>query len=101
MQKAAEMNPNRKSKEEDLEAAMQSRVRQASMAPNEQIQEKLAHLQTFVRQLARTNEGQADLQRRSQLFGDCTPAPGESESHFYGRLRCWLDRDPIRRPDRI
>jgi hypothetical protein len=89
------MNPNRKSKEEDLEAALQSRVRQGNMPPNEQIKEKLAHLQTFVRQLARTNEGQADLQRRFQLFGDCAPVPGESESQFYGRLRCWLDRDAV------
>lgn len=92
------MNPNRKSKAEDLEAALQARVRQMTLPPDEQIREKLLHLQAFVRQLARTHEGQADLRRRTQLFGDCQPAPGESASHFYGRLRCWLDRSPLGAP---
>jgi len=91
------MNPNRKSKDQDLQAALQSRVRHGNLSPDEQVKEKLAFLQTFMSQLAKTNEGQADLRRRSQLFGDCTPAHGESESHFYGRLRCWLDRDIISR----
>jgi hypothetical protein len=92
------MNPNRKSKTEDLEAALQARIRQMNLPPDEQIREKLLHLQAFVRQLAGTHEGQADLQRRCQLFGDCLPVAGESASHFYGRLRCWLDRDPLQTP---
>lgn len=89
------MNPNRKSKDQDLQEALQSRVRHESLSSDEQIKEKLIYLQTFIRQLEQTNEGQSDLRRRSQLFGDCTAAAGESESHFYGRLRCWLDREDI------
>jgi hypothetical protein len=26
-------------------------------------------------------------------FGECKREPGEGTSHFYGRLRRWLDRD--------
>ena len=90
------MNPNRKSKTDDLEAALQARARQMTLSPDEQIREKLLHLQAIVRQLARTHEGQADLRRRSELFGECQPLAGESDSHFYGRLRCWLDKDPMK-----
>ena len=85
------MNPTRKSKVEDLEAALQARIRQKNLLPAERIREKLIDLQTFVRQLAQTDEGKADLRRRLDRFGDCKPLPEESDRHFYGKLRRWLD----------
>ena len=87
------MNPNRKTKDQDLEAVLQGRIRHKDLPADEQIKEKLGHLQAFLGQLRRTNEGQADLRRRAQLFGDCQPLARESDSHYYGRLRCWLDKD--------
>jgi len=33
------------------------------------------------------------LQHRIDRFGDCKPLPDESDRHFYGKLRRWLDGD--------
>lgn len=87
------MNRYRKSTLDDLDAARQARVRRDNMPPDDQLQEKLADLQTFVRQLANTPHGKDDLARRVQLFGDCAPAAGETQRHYYGKLRDWLDRE--------
>jgi hypothetical protein len=87
------MNPTRKTKVEDLEAALHARIRQKSLLPAERFREKLTDLRTFIHQLARTDEGKADLQRRLDRFGDCRPLPEESDRHFYGKLRRWLDYD--------
>ena len=87
------MNPTRKTKFEDLEIAREARLRQNHLLPAAQITEKLTDLLTFVRQLERTEEGKADLERRAQMFGDCMLDPNENERHFYGKLRHWLDGD--------
>jgi hypothetical protein len=87
------MNPTRKTKVEDLEAALQARIRQQDLVPAERFREKLTDLRTFIHQLARTDEGKADLQRRIDRFGDCRPLPEESDRYFYGKLRRWLDHD--------
>ncbi len=87
------MNRYRKSTAEALEAARQARVRRETLPPEAQLEQRLADLQTFVRQLANTPHGRADLARRVQLFGDCAQTPGESRRHYYGKLRDWLDRE--------
>lgn len=87
------MNPTRKTKVEDLEAAQQVRARLSNLAPDEQIREKLSNLSGFVQQLAQTDAGKADLDRRTRMFGPCKRAAGESNRDYYGRLRRWLDRD--------
>ena len=86
------MNHYRKANVEYMEAALQARIRRQNLPPEEQVQEKLADLQAFVRDLAKTPHGKADLERRVQMFGACTPEDDESPRHYYGRLRQWLDR---------
>jgi hypothetical protein len=93
LQKAIAMNPTRKTKAEDIETALQARIRQRNLSPDECIKEKLFDLQAFICHLAQTPNGKADLQRRIQLLGDCKLLTGESYRHFYGKLRHWLDRD--------
>jgi hypothetical protein len=92
-QMAITMKHNRKSNPDDLEAARQASIRQQNLPPEERIKEKLADLQKFIQQLARTPHGQADLQQRVRLLGECTQDPGESDRDFYGKLRRWLERD--------
>jgi len=92
-QNSKSMHHYRKSNVEDLAAALQARIRQENLPPEERIKEKLADLQRFIQQLARTPHGQADLQQRVQMLGECTQDPGESDRDFYGKLRRWLERD--------
>ena len=87
------MNPTRKTKVDDLETALQARIRQQNLLPNQRFREKLTDLRTFIHQLTRTDEGKAELQRRIDQYGNCTPLPEESDRHYYGKLRCWLDHD--------
>ena len=61
--------------------------------PTEQIKEKLADLQRFIQQLAHTPHGQADLQQRVRMFGECMQDACENDRDFYGKLRRWLERD--------
>ena len=55
------------------------------------IKEKLTDLQALLR-LEHTPNGKDELQRRIRLLGKCTPADGESDRQFYGKLRHWLDQ---------
>lgn len=87
------MNPTCKSKQENLEEVQQFWDRQRSLSPEEQIASKLAHLQGFIQQLEKSASGQAELSSRLKRFGECKRTAGEGTSHFYGRLRRWLDRD--------
>ena len=80
-QMAITMKHIRKPNPDDLEAARQ------------EIKEKLADLQKFIQQLARTPHGLADLQQRVCMLGECTQDPGEGDRDFYGKLRRWLERD--------
>lgn len=65
---------------------------QRRLSSIDQTESKLVQLQAFIRQLGQGADGQAELQRRSERFGDCQRMPGEITLHFYGRLRRWLDR---------
>jgi hypothetical protein len=67
---AITMKHIRKSNPDDLEAARQTRIRQQNLPAEEQIKEKLADLQKFIQQPARTPHGQADLQQRVRMLGD-------------------------------
>jgi hypothetical protein len=87
------MNHYCKPNSEDLSAARQAQIRCGNLPPDEQLALRLVDLQTFVGQLAKTPHGSAELERRIQRFGACTPTVGESQRHFYGKLRRWLDRE--------
>ncbi len=87
------MNAICKSKLVHLEEVQQFWSRQRNLTPEEQIESKLIHLQTFIAQLERTTSGQVELKSRMERFGDCKRMRGEGTSPFYGRLRRWLDRD--------
>jgi len=89
------MHHYRKPNMEDLAAAREARIRHENLPAEERIKEKLADLQKFIQQLARTPHGQADLQQRVQVFGECTQDPGESDREFYGKLRRWLERECV------
>jgi hypothetical protein len=86
------MHPTRKMKREALEATLQFRNRQKTLAVEDLIEEKLTHLQIFIRHLTRTPYGLAEIERRTTRFGDCKRIEGETSGHFYGKLRHWLDR---------
>ena len=87
------MNPTFKTKLEDVEDVQQFWTRQFNLSPKDQVESKLVHLQTFIRQLGQDSSGRAELKRRFERFGDCERMPGELTPQFYGRLRRWLDRD--------
>jgi hypothetical protein len=87
------MHPNRKMRREDLEAMLQSRIRQETLAVEDLVEEKLNRLQVFIGQLARTPHGLAEIERRAKRFGDCKQIEGETSGQFYGKLRHWIDRD--------
>jgi hypothetical protein len=86
------MNPNRYSKFEALEELQDFMVRQQTLPKSDLIEQKLIQLETFVRQLAHTPNGRAELQRRQLRYGECKPNPGESSEQYYARLRYWIDR---------
>jgi hypothetical protein len=77
---------------EALEATLQFRSRQETLAVDDLIEEKLTHLQMFIGHLTRTPHGWADIERRIKRYGDCKRIEGESSGQFYGKLRHWLDR---------
>ena len=87
------MNPRGKTKREDLETSVNYRLQLTKLLPEGLVDERLSQLQTFIRQLGNTPTGLADLQRRTERFGDCQQIESETANQFYGRLRRWLDRD--------
>ena len=64
-----------------------------NLLPERLVDERLTQLQTFIKQLANTQTGLADLRRREERFGICQRIEGETATQFYGRLRRWLDQD--------
>jgi hypothetical protein len=86
-------NPTRFSKQEDLDAMANDRHRFDNLSNVDQMHERLRQLQTFIRQLANTDQGRKDLQQRIALLGPCHSTADETPSVFYGRLRRWLDKD--------
>ena len=87
------MNPTKQSKREDLETSVNYRLQLTKLLPERLVYERLSLLQIFIGQLGDTPTGFADLRRRTERFGDCQRTEGEMATHFYGRLRRWLDRD--------
>jgi hypothetical protein len=86
------MNPNRRMHREAVDATLQFRSRQETLAVEDLIEEKLTHLQMFIGHLNRTPHGCAEIERRTKRFGDCKRNEGETSGQFYGKLRHWLDR---------
>ena len=87
------MTPTRTTKADNIEIVLQGRIRQGHLTADDLIKEKLADLQAFICHLAQTPNGKVDLQRRVQVLGKCLQVREETDRHFYGRLRLWLDRD--------
>jgi hypothetical protein len=87
------MNPTGRTRLDDLEVVQQFWKQQRNLSAREQVESKLAHLQVFISQLKQTTSGQTELRSRLKRFGDCERMAGEGTSHFYGRLRLWLDTD--------
>lgn len=85
--------PTKITKLEDLAEMIEAQRRFELLSHSDQKRERLAHLQTFVCQLAETPQGRADLERRCRLLGPCSPRNGEDATSYYGRLRHWLDDD--------
>jgi len=86
------MNLNRFSKGEGLKELEDFFSSQKDLSKEELIERKLVQLEHFVRQLADTSNGRAELDGRRTRFGECVRARGETAAEFYGRLRWWLDR---------
>ena len=87
------MNPNRRMQREAVDATLQFRNRQETLAVEELIEEKLAHLQMFIDHLTSTPHGSAEIERRIKRFGECKRSEDETSGQYYGRLRHWLDRN--------
>ena len=87
------MHRNNRLRRKALNATLQFRSWQATLAAEDLIEEKLVHLQVFIGHLAHTPHGLAEVERRPKCFGDCKRINGETSGQFYGRLRHWLDRD--------
>jgi hypothetical protein len=87
------MNITRKAHREAQELTLQYRSRQEALFDEEQIEDKLGQLLTFIGHLKRTTDGAAEIRRRVKLFGKCKRSEGETSGEFYAKLRHWLDRD--------
>ena len=66
---------------------------QEALLDAELTEDKLAQLLAFVGELEHTPEGNAELQRRVKLFGECERSEGETSTDFYAKLHHWLHRD--------
>ncbi|MGA2620877.1 MAG: hypothetical protein ABSF26_24915 [Thermoguttaceae bacterium] len=87
------MDISRKASREANEITLQYRSRRETMLEEELAEDNLTQLLTFISQLGRTPLGAAELQHRTDLFGECKRIEGETSGQFHARLRHWLDRD--------
>lgn len=87
------MHTNRKLRTEAPQATLQLKSWQETLSEKDLIEEKLVHLQVFIDHLAHTDQGLAEIERRTRCFGQCKRIDGETSGKFYARLRHWLDRD--------
>ncbi len=87
------MHTSRKATQEASEKALRHKIRRDALLADELHDDKLTQLLAFVRRLKETPPGNADLELRTRLFGECRRNEGEPSGQFYGRLRHWLDRD--------
>ena len=86
------MDRSRKENREAREKTFQYKSRQEALLDEELIEDKLAQLLAFVGELEHTPEGNAELQRRVKLFGECKRSEGETSTDFYAKLHHWLHR---------
>jgi hypothetical protein len=87
------MDRSRKETREGRETTFQYKSRQEALLDAELTEDKLAQLLAFVGELEHTSEGNAELQRRVKLFGECGRSEGETSTDFYAKLHHWLHRD--------
>jgi hypothetical protein len=94
------MDRSRKENREGRERTFQYKSRKEALLDAELTEDKLAQLLVFVEELKRTPEGNAEIQRRVKLFGECERSEGEASTDFYAKLHHWLHRDipQTRRP---
>ena len=86
------MDSSRKSKREDNEVTLQYQSPQEALQLEELNREKLSGLLASIEQLKQTPAGDAAIQRRIKVFGECERIEGETSGQFYGRLHRWLER---------
>jgi hypothetical protein len=83
---------SRKENREGREKTFQYKSRREALLDAELTEDKLAQLLAFVSELEQTPEGNAELQRRVKLFGECVRSEGETSTDFYAKLQHWLHR---------
>lgn len=87
------MDTSRKANREDREVTLQYKSPQDAKLLEEQSEENLSQLLEFIARLEQTPDGNAELQNRTKLIGDCKRIEGETSAQFYAKLRKWLDQD--------
>ncbi len=87
------MDRSRKQSREGREKTFQYKSRQEALLDEELTEDKLAQLLAFIGEMEHTPEGNAELQRRVKLFGECERSEGETSAEFYAKLHHWLHRD--------
>ena len=87
------MDRSRKENREGREKTFRYKSRQEALLDAELTEDKLAQLLAFVGELEHTREGNAELQRRVKVFGECERIESETSSDFYAKLHHWLHRD--------
>lgn len=87
------MDTTRKATREGNETTLQYQSPQEARLVEKRNEEQLMQLEDSISRLKHTLAGDAELQRRIKLFGDCKRNDGETAGQFYVRLRHWWDRD--------
>ena len=87
------MDRSRKENREGREKTFQYKSRQEALLDEELTEDKLAQLLAFIGELEHNPAGNAELQRRVKVFGECKRSEGETATDFYAKLHHWLHRD--------
>ena len=87
------MDRSRKENREGREKTFQYKSRQEALLDEEFTEDKLAQLLALIEELEHTPEGNAELQRRVKLFGECERSEGDTSTEVYAKLHHWLHRD--------
>jgi hypothetical protein len=82
-----------KESREGREKTFQYKSRHEALLDEELTEDKLAQLLAFFGELEHTPEGNAELQRRVKLFGECKRSDGETSTDFYAKLHHCMHRD--------
>jgi hypothetical protein len=87
------MDRSRKENRDGRERTFQHKSRQEALLDAELAEDKLDQLLASVAELQHTPQGNAELQRRVKVFGQCERSEGETSTDFYAKLHHWLHRD--------